>query len=353
MKRIACMLLALGMCISLYNPVFAAYASSNSADMSLENETAWLNQQQSQNKTIMDSSEDVYVPDGARILSIDCINNNLVVDYRLGDVRYIVTYLWDGTIEKTARKTGSAVIQEASSSNGVIKTIDLDEHSFTNEAPKDNISNEANDIAARRVKDVIPIMYTDVPGTAPYNAKIVTSGTLSLPALADLGYSSTQRYRIYETRDYFEEENASGELFNAGDSVSLVAVFWDVALTKAISWITLAGIAISALNKLEESCRAVMDCSYTFMGGKEVGIYDPTYHNTYVEVVEYWSQGLVAMTWQYDSSIGYNSPSWENVGTCAALHINNSELKSEAQEIYNGNVQISGWWPYGVGRFGY
>jgi len=89
------------------------------------------------------------------------------------------------------------------------------------------------------------------------------------------------------------------------------------------------------------------------MGGKEAGIYDPTYHNTFVEVTEYWSQGLVAMTWDYNSSSGYHSPSWEHVGTCEALRINNSELKSEAQEIYNGNVQISGWWPHGAGRFGY
>lgn len=349
MKRIVCMLLALGMCMSLYNPVFATYDLSNSADMSLENEIAWLNQQQAQNKTIMDSSKDIYVPDGARILSVDCINNNLVVDYRLGDVRYIVTYLWNGTIEKTARKAGDDVIQQVSSSNGLIETVDLAEHSFADHAAEEN----NNDIAARSAKEVIPVMYTEFPDTAPYNAKIVATGTVSLPALRDLGYSPTQNYRIYETMDYFEKEDASGKTFNEGDAVSIVAAFWDVATAKAISWITLAGIGISALNKLEESCKAVMDCSYTFMGGKEAGIYDPTYHNTFVEVTEYWSQGLVAMTWDYNSSSGYHSPSWEHVGTCEALRINNSELKSEAQEIYNGNVQISGWWPHGAGRFGY
>lgn len=349
MKRIICMLLVLGMCISLYNPVFATYNSSNSADMSLENEIAWLNQQRAQNKTTMDSSEDVYVPDGARILSVDCINNNLVVDYRLGNIRYIVTYLWNGTIEKTARKAGDDVIQQVSSSNDLIDAIDLAEHSFADQAAEEN----NNDIAARSAKEAIPIMYTEVPATAPYNAKIVATGTVSLPALGDLGYSPTQNYRIYETRDYFEKEAASGKTFDAGTAVSAVALFWEVAVTNAVSWITQAGIAISILNKLEESCKAVMDCSYTFRGGKEAGIYDPTYHNTFVEVREYWSQGLVAMTWDYDSSSGYHSPSWENVGTCEALRINNSELKSEAQEIYNGNVQLSGWWPYGIGRFGY
>ena len=105
--------------------------------MSLENEIAWLNQQQAQNKTIMDSSKDIYVPDGARILSVDCINNNLVVDYRLGDVRYIVTYLWNGTIEKTARKAGDDVIQQVSSSNGLIETVDLAEHSFADQAAEE------------------------------------------------------------------------------------------------------------------------------------------------------------------------------------------------------------------------
>lgn len=56
---------------------------------------------------------------------------------------------------KTARKAGDDVIQQVSSSNGLIETVDLAEHSFADQAAENN-----NDIAARSAKEVIPVMYT-------------------------------------------------------------------------------------------------------------------------------------------------------------------------------------------------
>lgn len=58
-----------------------------------------------------------YIPEGAICTDVSVDEAVIYIDYRLDNVRYIVAYYEDGTVEKTARETGSADIYSIDSNS--------------------------------------------------------------------------------------------------------------------------------------------------------------------------------------------------------------------------------------------
>lgn len=336
LRKATCLLLALALVFPISFSASAA-SSEDFVDLSLVCELEW-----SRNPRLFtDQNPDVYVPEGAQVLSIDIVDEVLSVDYKLDSVRYIVSYFPNGTVSKTARADGSNIVQSVSSDDNRIDRFDIEE--------RDYCENEST--AYANEKEVIPIMYTEVAGTKPYNAKVVQSSTKKIPELESIGYSAYQNCRVYETMDYFAKNESRSILFYAGQTVDVIAVAFEVAKTQVLSWLTIAGVAISIAQKLEESIKVVNECSYTYLGGKEVGIYDPTSYHDYVEVVQEWGEGIVSLTWTYDS--GYKNPTWRHTARSSALMKNNNTLITNAVRIYGLNIESYGLWPHEKGIFGY
>ena len=89
-------------------------------------------------------------------------------------------------------------------------------------------------------------------------------------------------------------------------------------------------------------------------GGKECGNYDPTVNNAYVETYSTWSQGKITLTWQYNSSTGYNNPTWGHSVRSTSLQVGNTTVRDYGRDIYNNNIVMHGQWSFGVGNgFGY
>ena len=51
-----------------------------------------------------------YIPDGAWCTDVSRVGDVLYIDYRLDNVRYLIGYYRDGTVEKTVREMDSDVI---------------------------------------------------------------------------------------------------------------------------------------------------------------------------------------------------------------------------------------------------
>lgn len=93
-------------------------------DLSLTRELEWCGRNPG---PYSQPPENAYVPEGAQILSIEMVDEVLVVDYRLDSARYIVDYFSDGTIRKTARADESSMIYAVSSNQDGAEVINIDE----------------------------------------------------------------------------------------------------------------------------------------------------------------------------------------------------------------------------------
>lgn len=89
------------------------------------------------------------------------------------------------------------------------------------------------------------------------------------------------------------------------------------------------------------------------MGGKEVTLHDPTQYNTDVEVISYWSKGVITLNWSYDPYTGYKNPDWGHSSPSSALQKDNMQLADEAISVYNKNIQTYGIWKWGIGTLGF
>ncbi len=118
-------------CIALCGVLIFAVSTKNKPEMelSLDAEEALVADVLQQFMASRDTSEDItfddpqsvasgYIPDGAVCTDVSILGSVVYFDYLLDDIRYIVGYHSDGTIEKTARKTDGDYVYSITSQSG-------------------------------------------------------------------------------------------------------------------------------------------------------------------------------------------------------------------------------------------
>ena len=312
-----------------------------------------------------------YIPEGANCTDVSVIGEVVYIDYQLDGVRYLVAYYSNGSVEKVARAIGGDDMYSVDSISNLVEKVDLQETLRTveisdeeatkrmNEMMQNQMDENAvypleNDIGRASKKTVYPLPYTSVSGTAPYKAKIVDSGSVTISAFSGTSYSTSQPYRIYETMSYHSEVTKKTQAFAVGATLTKIATAFIVPSNTAKAWLTAAGVALSSANILQEACEIVDENAYTYLGGKECGIYDPTQENAYVETYVTWDEGKIVMTWDYNSSTGYRNPTWGHSVRSTSLQTANTTVRDAGRDAYNGNILTHGEWRWGVGNgFGY
>ena len=361
-------------------PVYATESSSAEMDLSLTTEIAQaqviLNQfmRVRNGDVVFDNPQEVaaeYIPEGSWCTDVSRLGDVLYIDYRIDNVRYIVGYYSDGTVEKVVRDLESDNIYSVYSNTNVVECMNLQEHrqelSISEEEATrrmEQMQEEQwdvnscyaleNSLVRASGKVVDPLSYTSVSSTAPYNAKIVLSGNVTISAFSGTNYSTLQAFRVYETMAYHSEVTKKTQVFAVGATIAKIASAFVVPTNTAKTWLTAAGVLFNTSNILQESCQVIDEHAYTYLGGKECGNYDPTVSNAYVETYTTWSQGKITLTWQYNSATGYNNPSWGHSVRSTSLQVGNTTVRDSGRDIYNNNIVMHGQWNWGVGNgFGY
>ncbi len=312
-----------------------------------------------------------YIPGGSQCTAVSVIGTVVYINYILNDVRYNVAYYSDGTVEKVARAVDGNDIYSTNSVKNSIEYMNVEENSKTisisdteatqrmnqmieEQWPEGSCYPIENTLTRASGKDVYALRYADVSSTAPYKAKIVNSGTVTIDAFRGTNYSTSQAYRVYETMSYHTEVTKKTQPFAIGVTLTKIASIFIVPENAVKIWLTLANVAFSSANILQEACQVVDENAYTFLGGKECGIYDMTQNMAYVETYSTWDEGKITMTWDYNSSTGYNDPHWGHSVRCKSLDTINSTVRDEGKNVYNNNISMYGVWRWGIGNgFGY
>ena len=379
MKRNLSKLLCTAMALIMFFTPNIVYISANSLefDISLQNEVEQFGD--ISNKIFkMDINNDIelknsmipYIPAGANCTEVTTIGDTIYIDYQLNNARYIIAYYADGTIEKYVRINGSDDIYMVNSKNTFLEHTNVKENlkevSITDEEAKErmeNLKNKYNKIeplyllenkATTSKKVVWPISYKKDPSTAPYKAKIVSRGHLRIDSLSSKGYNVWQPFKVYETMSYHTEILRKSLAFAIGKTVANIAMALAVPASTVKAWLNIAGILYSTSGILKEACEVVKKSEYRYWGGKELGIYDPTSNKSEVEVFSDWGEGIITMTWQYNSATGYNTPKWGHSALSSGLQKDNNYVIEEGRRIYDSNIKEYGLWKWGKGNgFGY
>ena len=186
--------------------------------------------------------------------------------------------------------------------------------------------------------------------TTPYTGKLVNSGILTINELENVGYSTKQAYNVYETMSYYTQVKKESQLFAIGVSIATIASAFVVAPSTVNGWLSVADVMISSANKLKEACKVIEEHAYTYLGGKECTIFDPTVEKKYVEVYSVWGEGRISMSWSYNSSTGYNNPTWGHTARSVGLNTANTTMRDQALAIYHNQIATLGRWSLGVGN---
>ena len=185
-----------------------------------------------------------------------------------------------------------------------------------------------------------------------YSAQIKKTKMFEFPALADLGLDDTQMVRLYESAIEFEESTCKTGFFDIKESVDVVAAFWNVSRSIAKDLLNAANIAIDTLGYLQEAVEPVREHEYTFYGGIETTVYDPTREKTYVEVLNEWDQGIYTLTWQRVYN-GFADATWGISSQPDPWQTSYTEHLENTADLYNAHISKNGVWLLGVGRLGY
>lgn len=298
-----------------------------------------------------------YVPKGTLCTEVAIIGYVVSFDYKIGNVRYTAQYCNDGTVRMTSSIIADEidyVYEISSDAPNTVRCIDCHSNDIVWEKDTATQSPETvhGELETRAsVKEVNPLSYRNDPDTAPYKAKIVLTGTASLSSLQGTSYNQMQPFRVYETMWYHQQVNKRTIPYSVGVSLSSIAHDFLTSSATVATWLTAAGVLYTVGNLLSEACTVVKEHSYTFQGGKESGIFDPTSCNAYVETYSIWDEGKITLTWGYDSA-GYKKPDWGHSVTSDALSLANLTVNERGKAIFNTNVNTYGMWPHGVGNFG-
>lgn len=348
-------------------PFAAAATATDVPDMSLTDELIIRNDVIShyfgQNNAVQTTylqSIDNLIPDGAVLLSEYVYEDNIVfIDYSFGGIRYIVEYFKDGSIRKSSRNPDNNYIQISSTFSSLVETQSIPENNSIIEPSAENscwdqdTAYPITDISNRAsIKRVDPLSYQDDPSTKPYKAKVVLEKQVSIPALADAGYSTSQLGRVYETMSYHREDKLKTKSYNTAATITSIALAFVVAPGTVSNWLSRAGVATDITGLLQEQCDIIQEHGYKYSGFKECGIYDPTRYKRIIEINNEWGEGHITLVWQYNSVSGYNTPKWGHDKRSSGLMIDNETVLETGRNAYNLNIADNGFWNWDPGEFG-
>lgn len=375
-KAVSIIFVFILLCATLFSA--AAAEAQSEFDLSLDAEKALVADVLQQFTASRLASEDViyddpqtvasnYIPDGAVCTDVSKIGSVVYFDYKLNNTRYIVGYHSDGAIEKTVRKMDDDNVYSVTTQSDKADSFSISDRKYTisieeNDAEKNsiNLKNSGNSpssytslsTAASSRKVVYPLPYTDNPSTAPFYATKYGFSNVTVDSFEGTNYNTSQACWLYKTMGYHSEVTRTAEIFSIGQALADVAAVFCVRLTTVKSWLDAAGVLFSASNTLSEACDVVDENAYTYLGGKECGIYDPTRYMDYVETYSYWDSGKISIGWYLDAS-GYKDPTWTHTARSKALDLSDSTVRNSGVDTYNGCISQYGYWKWEKGEFGY
>lgn len=222
-----------------------------------------------------------YIPEESWCTEVCRLGDVLYIDYRVGDIRYIVAYYSDGLVEKVVRNLNDDNIYSVYSNSDIVECMNLEEnkhvYSIAGEDADGNIEimeaelKDTEEFAGRSSEKMVePVSYTNVASTAPYTAKIVLSGNVTIDAFSGTAYKTTQEFRVYETMAYHSEVKKVTQAFAVGATITKMANAFSTSTNAVKTWLTVAGVLFSSSNILQESCQVISDHEYTFLAEKNV-----------------------------------------------------------------------------------
>ena len=303
--------------------------------------------------TEVDASE--YLPDGASLgCSFVSDGQILFIDYVLDNVRYIVSYHSDGLIKKSARALENNYIYSVDNESSTIQGREVRVETIVHDLTElDGSENSITQLSATSgITIVDPIPYTDHEPSLCFVAEIVRSGYVTISALADVGLSTLVSYNIYETMSSHKETLLeTSDPYYPAESLTDIAQELLVTLINLESWLANAAVSYTTELVLVEPFMLVQEHGYSHWSGREIGFYDKTKWNTYVNVDETWGTGHITVVWQYDS-FGYRNPTWGHDVLSPGLTGSWNELLDDACSAYTHNIEEYGYWKLGPLVFG-
>lgn len=286
------------------------------------------------------------------LLEVSEDKDEQIISYEIDSTRYTLHYFKDGTIIKSVtsfRDDGSFEFNQ-NFNNEQNTTVDSNELPVINyeqdQEGLDTINEQQAVFASAKLVDPYPLRGKET------SAVLKLSTTRVFSELEKLKFTATQPVKVYESSKYFSEKSKSTTIFDVKSSIDLAANWWNIATTSAKGFYNVAGVALDTYGYIQEKSEPVREHEYSFQGGIEVTVYDPTYEKTNVEVVNEWGQGIYTLT--FDRA--YNSFANAKWGISAIPNPFNKLYGShadEAQRIYNSNIALYKTWKHGVGQLGY
>ncbi len=292
--------------------------------------------------------KEAFLPEGAEGGALSISKEVIYQHYLLDDVYYIIGFLRDGNVIKTARASEGDMVYSVSSSEDRMAQFSITERLEEEDLMKQD-QPETPDRQQLAVKTATPLAYTEDPDTAPYIAKTVASGTVNIESLAGTSYNQFRPFIIYETMAYHAETTRQTVNCLINDTLASIAITLATGVSVVSAAFTAAGILYNAV-KVLETCKIIQHQEYSFDGGKECAIHDETYNNCYVETYQFWDQGVIQLGWSYNSSLGYNNPDWSHKTASGALAMPNYTVRGNGREAYNHSIITWGYWHHGVGN---
>ncbi|MTP78855.1 hypothetical protein GMB70_09305 [Turicibacter sanguinis] len=292
------------------------------------------------------------------LLDISMDENELILEYALNGKRYALRYLKDGSIIKEITtyygedefilyhnfNNSTTTITDSSSLPTIVDEIPEEEALKLSEK-----NEESCDLQSR---SSVKLIKPHDAKKQQYSASYKTSKSYTFPSLKANGYSATQTIKLYESMKYFNEVKATSKLVAAKSNISVAANFWNISLSTAKDYYKAAGVFFDTAGYIQEATKPVAESEYTFSGGIEATVYDPTKEKANVEILNQWGSGLYTLTWDRGYN-GFTNAKWGISSNPWPFTTSYSTHLSDAFTNYDAHISKYGYWRNGKGQLGY
>ena len=167
----------------------------------------------------------------------------------------------------------------------------------------------------------------------PYTKQV--KGTYSMYCSA-LGHNIS--VQVKESRNAYTKQSANFASFAVNTSLTtIVSIMSWSSMTVAVGVLTLAGIAISAIDTILSACSLAKTAKYRYTGMRAGYAFDTTVYNTYVRVIAYSGAG--------EFTGGNNSNgvfTWIHSSYSSAFNHSYTEIANTTINNYNAHITING-----------
>lgn len=289
---------------------------------------------------------------GVGILEVSEDDLEQVLKYEIGELRVTLHFYNDGKVVKTVVKYNSDGSFEYFENFNNEKLSQVDSNNLPlirYENLDDKQKNQVQLLASAKIVD--PHKINNIPKYET-SALLMYGLTRYFSALDDLGYSPNRLVKVYESQKHFSEKSRTSTIIDAYSHIDLAASWWNIDSIKAKNFYNLAGVLLDTYSFIQEKTEPIREHEYSFYGGIEVTVHDPTMHNSDVEVINNWGTGYYTLVFQRVYN-GFANATWGISAIPWPLNTSYSDYIDEAQQIYNTNIAVYGYWKHGKGQLGY